>query len=291
MEGKVRGMKKRIEQIIILLNCNKKLFWGFIFLIFFIILGLIIPLFAPIDPVKWYSFPRDIPPSREHILGTTSLGQSVFWFLSKATGNSLFIGFTVSFFSTLIGVIIGLVAGFYGGITDRILASFIDTFIAIPSLPILILLASFFKGKVSFLILSSILVIFNWSWPARQVRSMVFSIRERSFIDTASFSGESSYQIILNEILPHLLPWSLSNFTNTVLVAIGAETGLAVIGLSSLEQATLGTMLYWALNYQAILRGLWWWIAPCVLVIVILFISLFLISSGLSEYLSSRRSL
>jgi len=285
-------MKKKTDQFLyILYHNNLKLSLGFTLLFFFIIIGFIIPLFAPFDPIEWNSVPRDLPPSREHILGTTSLGQSVFWLLSKAIGNSLLIGLIVASFGTIVGVSIGLLAGFYGSLLDKILVLFIDTFIAVPSLPILILFASFFKGKASLLVLSGILSIFNWSWPARQVRSMVLSIRERNFIDTAYFSGEKTGWIIFGEILPHIFPWAASNFTNTVLVAIGMETGLAVIGLSNLKQATLGTMLFWSLNYQAMLRGLWWWIAPCVIAIILLFISLFLISTGLSEYLSSRRSL
>jgi len=289
---KIGEMKKKIDQFLyVLYHNNLKLSLGFTLLLFFIVIGFIIPSFAPSDPVKWNSVPRDLPPSREYILGTTSLGQSVLWFLSKAIGNSLLIGSIVASFGTIVGVSIGLLAGFYGSLLDKILVLFIDTFIAVPSLPILILFASFFKGKASILVLSGILSIFNWSWPARQVRSMVLSIRERNFIDTAYFSGEKTGWIIFGEILPHIFPWAAANFTNTVLVAIGMETGLAVVGLSNLEQATLGTMLFWSLNYQAMLRGLWWWITPCVIAIILLFISLFLISTGLSEYLSSRRSL
>lgn len=268
---------------------NVKASIGFTLLFLFLVFGFILPMFAPVDPIKWNPMLRDFPPSRQHILGTTSLGQDVFWFLSKATGNSLLIGFIVALFGTAVGVSIGLLSGFYGKALDKMLTIFIDTFIAVPSLPILILFASFFKGKASILVLSAILSIFNWSWPARQVRSMTLSLRERVFIETAYFSGEKPIKIIFNEILPHIYPWAAANFTNTVLVAIGMETGLAVVGLSNLEQATLGSMLFWSLQYQAILRGLWWWITPCVSTIILLFLSIFLISSGLSEYLSSQR--
>ena len=74
-----------------------------------------------------------------------------------------------------------------------------------------------------------------------------------------------------------------TNFINTVLVATILETSIAVIGLSNSEVATLGTMLYWALEFQAILGERWWWIWPPVVSIVLLFIGLFLVSSGLEE--------
>ncbi|MCS7220322.1 MAG: ABC transporter permease [Anaerolineae bacterium] len=244
---------------------------------------MILPFFAPYDPRVWNVMPRNLPPSREHLLGTTNLGQDTFWLLTWATRGSLIVGLTVAFFATAIGVMAGLTAGFSGGFTDRILTLFMDTFVVIPSLPILILMASLLQGRASLLLISGILVIFNWPWPARQTRAMALSMREREFVNTAWFSGESTFQIITKEIFPYITGWAMANFVNTVLVGIATESGLAVIGLSSLEEATLGTMIYWALQHQALLREQWWWIGPPVVTIVMLFIALFLTSTGLSE--------
>ena len=57
-----------------------------------------------------------------------------------------------------------------------------------------------------------VLAMFAWAWPSRQIRSMALSIKERDFIHTAKFSGESTVQIVVTEILPYALTWSLSNF-------------------------------------------------------------------------------
>ena len=81
----------------------------------------------------------------------------------------------------------------------------------------------------------------------------------------------------------------MANFVNTVLVAIAIESGLAVIGLSSLEEATLGTTIYWALQHQALLGQRWWWIGSPVVAIILLFIGLFLISTGISSLSAERR--
>lgn len=199
------------------------------------------------------------------------------------------IGVAVALASTVIGVSMGSLAGFVGGVVDRILTVVIDAMIAIPALPILILLASLFRGDASVLVLIVILIVFNWPWPARQVRSMVLSLRERQFVDVARFSGQSTSRIILREIVPHMLPWMAANINNTVLVAIALEAGLAVIGMAALEYPTLGTMLYWALQYQSMFRGLWWWIVPPVIATMLLFISLFLVSSGFSQLEHRRR--
>lgn len=262
---------------------NPQLATGLIVLFLFLLIGFVLPRFAPSDPAVWNKLPRDLPPQAGYPLGTTSLGQSVFWLLATSIGNSLLIGFSVSLLTTVIGVFVGALAGFVGGVLDRVLSILIDALIAIPTLPILILFAAVFKGDASVVSLIVILIAFNWPWPARQVRAMVLSLRERQFIDVARFSGEGTVKIIVREVTPHLLPFAAANLTNTVLVAISLETGLAVIGVSNLTYPTLGTMIYWALNYQAMFLGLWWWIVPPALATIILFIALFLCSSGLSR--------
>lgn len=262
---------------------NGRLQTGLLLLGIFGILGGFLPFLAPDDPRSWNVVPRNLKPSLEHPLGTTNLGQDTFWLLTWAIQNSLIVGLTVALFATAIGVLMGLTAGFMGGLTDRALTLLMDVFIVVPSLPILILMASLLKGRASLLLISGILVIFNWPWPARQTRSIALSMREREFINTAWFAGEGSFKIITREIFPYISAWTLANFVNTVLVAIAIESGLAVIGLSSLEEATLGTMIYWALQHQALLGERWWWIGSPVVAIIVLFIALFLTSTGISE--------
>ena len=268
---------------------NGRLKASAVLLLIFIIVGVVLPHFSPYDPRSWNAVPRNLPPSKVHILGTTSLGQDTFWLLTFAIQNSLFVGVLVGFFATAIGVLAGLTAGFVGGILDRVLTLLMDVFIAVPSLPILILVASLLQGKTSLLTISVVLIVFNWPWPARQVRSIALSMREREFINTARFSGSGTLEIVIQEIFPYVFTWSMANFVNTVLVAIATEAGLAVIGLSSVEQATLGTMIYWGLQYQALLGHRWWWIGTPVVAIVLLFVTLFLASTGFAEYSAERR--
>ena len=272
-----------------LLKLNGRLKAGIILLLIFVILGVMLPRFSPYNAIDWNVVPRNLPASQIHIFGTTSLGQDTFWLLTFAIQNSLFIGVIVAFFSTAIGVLAGLTAGYAGGIVDRISALLMDVFISVPSLPILILVASLLQGKTSLLTIGIALIIFNWPWPARQVRSIALSMREREFINTARFSGKGTLGIVAYEIFPYVLNWSVANFVNTVLVAISIESGLAVIGLSSVQQATLGTMIYWALQYQAILGKRWFWIGAPVIAIIILFVALFLASTGYAEYTAEKR--
>jgi peptide/nickel transport system permease protein len=262
---------------------------GIILVTIFLVMGLIVPLFAPEDPTEWNTYFRNMPPSREHFMGTNNLGQDIFWLLSWSIRNSLWLGLLVSALATTIGVMVGMLSGFLGGYVDRALTTVMDTVIAVPSLPILILLSALLSGSTSLLIIAGVLVFFNWPWPGRQARAMSLSLREREFINVAQASGEGTLKIVVVEIMPFMLGWALANFINTVLVAISAESGLAIIGLSSLKDATLGTMIYWAMQHQALLLEKWLWILSPIVSIMLLFIGLFLVSTGWSDYFATRR--
>ncbi|SFV38745.1 peptide/nickel transport system permease protein [Devosia crocina] len=266
-----------------------RLYLGLLLLAVCVVLGGILPWLAPGDPLVWYSAPRNQNPSAAHWLGTTSLGQDVFWLLAYALRNSIILGLIVAGLSTIIGVFLGLAAGYAGGWLDRVLSFFMDALLCIPTLPILILMAALFGGQLALPIVGLLLVVFNWPYPARQVRAVALTMREREFINVAWFSGESSTRILVRHIFPYIAGWSAANFINTVLVGISTESALAVIGLSSAQQATLGTMIYWAINYQALLGGKYVWIGSPVIAIVVLFIGLFLVSSGLSMKSAARR--
>ena len=270
-------------------NAPFRLYLGTLLIAIIVLVGIILPWFAPTDPLKWYVSPRNQAPSLTYLFGTTSLGQDVFWLLTYALRNSLILGLIVAFFSTLIGVFVGLAAGYAGGLLDRVLSFAMDALLCIPTLPILILLAALFGGQLALPIIGVALIVFNWPYPARQVRAVALTMREREFINVAWFSGESSVRILTRHIFPYIAGWSAANFINTVLVGIATESALAVIGLSSAQQATLGTMIYWAIQYQALLAARYVWVGAPVVAIAVLFIGLFLISSGLSMRSAERR--
>jgi len=268
---------------------NSRLLAGFALVSLFALLGFVVPFFSPEDPRVWNTVPRNLPASAAHLLGTTSLGQDTFWFLTWAIRNSLIIGLITAVLATVIGLVVGLTAGFRGGTIDRVLTLLMDSFIVIPSLPILILLASLMKGRASIILVAGVLVIFNWPWPARQARASALSLRERDFVHTAWFSGESPLKITMRELLPFISSWALGNLINTVLVAVATEGALAVIGVSNQAQATLGTMIFWAMQHQALLAERWLWIGSPVVAIMLLFIGLFLTQTGLSQYSATKR--
>lgn len=263
---------------------------GFIFVAFLVAVSFGVTLFYNGPEIFLYnSFRKNLPASMDHPLGTTAMGQDTFWMLLFSLRNSIMIGVIVATFGTIIGVLYGLIAGFIGGAPDRVMMTVADTFIVIPALPILILMTALMGGAMSILPLAMMLALFAWAHPSRHVRAICLSMRERDFIQTARFSGESLLQIVVTEILPYLLTWSLSNFMNAVLVAIGQESSLAVLGLSSAKLPSLGNMIQWARARNAILGGLWLWVGSPIVTTMVLFISLFMLISGYNEYIARKR--
>ena len=271
-------------------NASFRLKAGLIMTIFFLILGFVVYFIPHTNPFPNNVMQKNLPPSSEHFFGTTSQGQDIFWLLIEAIHNSLSIGFIVAFLGTVVGVFVGLVAGFVGGGVDRVLMVITDTFVVIQSLPVLILMTSLMRGSGSTVILMAlVLALFAWAWPSRQIRSMALTIKERDFIHTAWFSGEGTVQVVVTEILPYALTWSLSNFMNATLSAIASESSLAVLGLSPANLVSLGNMIQWARQYNAIMAGRWNWILPPIIATILLFVGLFMLITGYNDYMSMKR--
>jgi peptide/nickel transport system permease protein len=241
------------------LRRNRKLVIG---LAIFVVLA-VVPLVAGalIDPAlrSTGSLPPRLPPAPEAPLGTDTLGRSVFVQMTEAVPNSLQVGLIAATLGTVIGAIVGFVSGYFGGIIDAVLRVIIDVFLSVPSLLFLILIAAIVRG-VSVPSMAIIIGCFAWSWPARQVRAQVLSLKERSFVEIARLSGMSGMEIIFRELMPHMIPWLGANFVNAFIAAILAESGLSILGLGPQNQMTLGMMIYWStINTSALLQNLWWW--------------------------------
>ena len=244
-------------------TANFRLKAGLISTCFFLIIGFVVYFIPHTNPFTYNTYPNNLGVSAEHWLGTTSMGQDIVWLLIEAIHNSLMIGLIVATIGTVVGVLVGLLAGFAGGALDR--------------------------GSSTVIVMALVLALFAWAWPSRQIRSMALTIKERDFIHTARFSGESTLQIVVTEILPFALSWSLSNFMNATLSAIGSESSLAVLGLSPGNLVSLGNMIQWARGYNAVLAKRWLWIGSPIVATVILFVGLFMLITGYNDYQAKKR--
>ena len=271
------------------LQLNLRLKLGIFILVIFTVGSFTLPFFTDVNPSQQGTYFKNLPASGQHLLGTNSQGQDIFWFLVYSIRNSLMLGVAVSICVTIIATLVGLSAGYIGGWYERGVMLVTDSFITIPVFPILIVLGGLVRGRTSFWVVGLLLVVFGWAWGARTVRSMALSIREREFINMARFSGASTLEIILKEVFPYVYAYMVVGFINTILFAINTEAALAVIGLSKVEVPTLGSIIFWALNYNAMFIGQYTWVVAPVVATVLLFLGLFLTSTGYNEMFAARR--
>lgn len=248
----------------------------------------LLSIFSPHDPTFWGVVPRDLKPSWDNLLGTNSKGQDVFWQATFAVRNSLVISVIAGTVSRVVAVLVGMIAGYKGRGTDRVLMFISDSLLVMPLFLIIVMLAMLVRDKMNLVTLGLLLAFFGWAWDARVIRSQILSLREREFTKTAVLSGTGTLQLVLKEYMPFAMPLVFSTLINNMAWAIGMEMTLAILGLVNMDIPTLGTMLQWAISYQAMLLGYWWWLLTPIVLSVLLFVALYWLSVSISEYLDPR---
>ena len=219
-------------------------------------------------------------------LGTDNFGRDVLTELSASIAVSLRIGLLAGLIATAIGLTIGLLAGFVGGWVDNFLTFITNIFTVIPSFVILILIANALSeaGRGPMMV-GTIIGLTGWPWTARSVRSQVLSLRNRDHVNLSKLSGHSMPRIILQDILPYVASYVVMALILQISSGILAEAQLSMLGLgpSNSTTSTLGIMMNWAQNFQAIQGGSWWAFVPVVLSGAIISCSLNLMNTGLDQ--------
>jgi len=194
------------------------------------------------------------------LMGTDELRRDLAVGLLWGTPLALFIGITVSISSVIIGLVYGVYSGYKGKITDEALMRFNDIIIAMPVLPLLIILALTIGNSI-FLIVG-FLVVFGWLGTAKVSRSMALQIKELPYVEASKLMGQKDLKIIFKHIIPQLLPFTFASIAIAVPIAIITEAGLSFLGLGDPTFPTWGQILHDASSYGAATRGMWWWIVP-----------------------------
>jgi len=133
-----------------------------------------------------------------------------------------------------------------------------------------------------------VVALLAWMWPTRTIRSQVLSMRERAFVRVAHLNGEGTLRIIVQELMPNLLPFLGAALVGAMMGGVFSAIGLEILGLGSQREPTLGMTIFWMMKYSAFLRRMWWWIVTPVAILVLLFVGLFLVSTGLDELANPR---
>lgn len=227
------------------------------------------PLVHPTDQVHSNLAAINEPPSTAHPLGTDQNGFDILGRLMVGGQSSLEIGGAVAVVATALGAAWGAVAGFAGGRLDSVMMRLADTILAVPSIFLLVYLATVFRPTIALLVV--VLSLLSFVGPARLVRGEALSLRTREFVLAARGAGSGTSRIVARHVVPNALGVLAVSAAFQVADAILALATLSYLGLGLQPPATSwGAMLSQGTNYLA--DGYWWQVYPagiCIAVIVV----------------------
>jgi peptide/nickel transport system permease protein len=231
--------------------------------------------------------PALLPPSPEHWLGTTKLGNDMFAQLAIGAQGSLLVGVVAGGIAIILSLLFGVLAGYLGGWREDTLALLTNVMIVIPGLPLVMVISSFVPQR-SWQLVAFVLGITSWAGAAYVLRLQTRSLRTRDYVYASKVAGERSFRVILVEIMPNLLPLLTAQFLFAIIFAILGEAGLSYLGLGPNSSITWGTILNDAQSGQALGRGAWWWFVPPGVMIAMLGAGLALINFAIDEVINPK---
>jgi peptide/nickel transport system permease protein len=198
-------------------------------------------------------------PSLKHPLGTDDLGQDLLARMMYGGRISLAVGFAAMLVALTVGVLVGSVAGMASGWIDAALMWLTDLFLALPTLPMLLLVMYLFRDSVkkvlgveggAFVLIVVVIGGLRWMPVARLVRAQFLSLREKEFVEAARALGASKIRQVVQHILPNALGPVIVVGTIDVAAAILFESTLSFLGLGfPSDIPTWGSMLRDAKDY------------------------------------------
>jgi peptide/nickel transport system permease protein len=180
-------------------------------------------------PVGLTAQGQPLGPSAHFLLGTDTLGRDIMVRIAYGARISLIVGVLAAMISVAIGAIVGLAAGYFGGLTDTVLARFMDWLLAIPFLLLAISLVTVIgPGLVVLLIVVGGL---GWATVGRIIRGQVLSIREKEYVEAARSLGAGPWRIMFIDILPNVIAPIIVYTSLLIPVSIVAEASLSFLGV------------------------------------------------------------
>lgn len=247
-----------IFQKYILKNIKAKI--GIGILLFFALVAIFAPLIAPYEPNSIEFIPWETP-SVKHLLGVNSYGQDIFSQTIYGTRITMTVGILAGLLTSLVGIFVGLLAGYKGGIVSEILMRFVDVLLVIPTLALMIVIASLLDGMS---VWSTVVVIgaLSWLFMARSIRSQTLSESKRDYVDAAKVLGMGDFEIMIREILPNILPVVTANMVMVITTSMLTEASLSFLGIGAPNAISWGRMLSVAFDNAAMIYNAWWWMIP-----------------------------
>lgn len=266
---------------------NGKSIAGLAVLGFFLVIAIVAPWIAPFPATKIDAAARLQPPSAQHWLGTTHLGEDVFSQIIWGTRGVMVVGILATVFAITIAITVGVLAGYTTGWRSEALSALANVFLVLPGLPLIIVVSSLFVDPPLWVI-AVVLGLTGWAWGARVLRAQTMSLRNRDFVQAAKANGEPLRRIIAVEMLPNLMGLIAASIVGTMTAAVIGLTTLSFIGVIPVSNYNWGTILNWASAQGAFQQNQWWWYLPPGLCIAAIGVALALLNFGIDEYVNPR---
>jgi len=272
-----RGVGRRILDVFVQ---NRLALAGVGIIVFFVLFSFIGPLIYHTDQVHTNLLEVTQPPGDGHPLGTDEVGYDVLGRLMLGGQSTLEVGFAAALLATVVGTAWGAVAGYVGGWVDALMMRVVDSWLAIPPLLLVLLLASAFNPTIPVLII--VIAMVSWLGTARLVRGESLALRGREFVQAARFVGVSDRKIVLRHVVPNVIGTVVVVATFSVADAIQLLAALSFLGLGPPPPAAnWGGMLTSGLNF--VYDGYWWLIYPAGVCIVLTVISFNFVGDALRD--------
>lgn len=247
------------------------------------------PELAPYD-ARAVVGPSLSAPSGTHLLGTNDAGQDLASQLLVGTRVSLVTGLVAAAAATVMGVIVGATAGLARGRFDAVAMRIVDVFLAVPALPLMILVGSLVGPSRPTVVV--LIALAGWPPIARVVRSQSLVLAGRGFVGAARGFGGGRGYLVRRHLVPGLAPLIVATFVNWAAVALVLDAGLAFLGIGDPTGVSWGSILERALSQERIYAtGAWlWWVLPTGLAVTLAATSLTFVGVGLEPRGNPRSS-
>jgi peptide/nickel transport system permease protein len=225
-------------------------------------------------------------PARVFLLGTDAYGRDQFSRFLYGGQISLLAGLLAAALSLVLGVTAGAIAGFYGGWIDDVLMRGGELFMALPWLYLLFAVRAALPLHISewqvFLLLVAVIGLIGWARPARLIRGVVLSAKERNFVIAARGFGASDAYLLRRHVLPQTGGVVLTQMTLLIPQYVLAEVTLTFLGLGAGEPMPSWGSLLSSLQQYYVLSSCWWMCLPALL-LVPLFLGFYQVADALQE--------
>lgn len=219
------------------------------------IAAILAPWLAPHDPRALTGGALQ-GPSAQHLFGTNDIGQDILSQLLWGGRVSLGVAVPAAALAMAVAVVVGMGAGLRGGWTDAVVMRVVDVSLALPGMPLIIVVAALVSpGPVG---IAVIIGLVGWPPAARILRSQVLSVRRRGFMTAARGFGAPSRYLVGRHLVPALAPVLAAGFVHWAATAVLLEAGLAFLGVGDPTGISWGRMLDRAVSNQGLFTD-WQW--------------------------------